>query len=185
MTSVGHWRSYGSVEHEGVSYGQRAHSLRRLIDLPSRATGPFELALGIHPDEKDDLLALARNGWQLVDPDRAAGSPGRYRDYIQASFAELGIAKSGYVDSRSGWFSDRSACYLASGRPVVAQATGFEEVLPVGEGLLCFATTAEAAAAVEAVRSSPQAHRAHARELAEDRLDSRKVLSKLLFALGK
>jgi hypothetical protein len=184
LTTVGHWRSYGSVEHDGVVYGQRAHSLRRLVELPRVAPGPLELALGIHPEETEDLIALQRNGWRLVDPDLAAGSPDRYREYIRASFAELGIAKSGYVDSRSGWFSDRSACYLASGRPVVAQETGFEQVLPVGEGLLSFGSVSEAAEAVEAVRSRPEAHRASARELAEERFDARKVLSRLLDEIG-
>jgi hypothetical protein len=184
FTTVGHWRSYGSIEHEGVSYGQRAHSLRQLIELPREALGPFELALGIHPDEKDDLLALRRTGWQLVDPDDVAGSPERYADYIRRSFAELGVAKSGYVNSHSGWFSDRSACYLASGHPVLAQETGFGEVLPVGEGLLPFTTVADAAAAVEAIRSDPEVHRGRARELAEDLFDARKVLSKLLTELS-
>ncbi len=184
FTTVGHWRSYGSVEYEGVSYGQRAHSLRQLVELPREAPGPFELALGIHPDEEDDLRALHSNGWQLVDPDDVAGSPERYADYIRRSFAELGVAKSGYVNAHSGWFSDRSACYLASGRPVLAQETGFEEVLPVGEGLLSFATLADAATAVEAIRSKPEVHRARARELAEDLFDARKVLSKLLAELA-
>jgi hypothetical protein len=184
FTTIGHWRSYGSTEYEGVEYGQRAHSLRKLIELPQQAPGDFELALGIHPDEVDDLLALHRHGWLLVEPDRVAGTPDLYSHYIRRSFAELGVAKSGYVNSRSGWFSDRSACYLASGRPVVAQETGFGEVLPLGEGLLSFATVAEAAAAVEAVRSRPGVHRARARELAEDLFDARKVLSKLLAELA-
>jgi len=113
-----------------------------------------------------------------------AGTPELYSRYIRRSFAELGVAKSGYVNSRSGWFSDRSACYLASGRPVVAEETGFGEVLPLGEGLLSFATVAEAAAAVEAVRSRPGVHQARARELAEDLFDARKVLSKLLAKLA-
>lgn len=184
FTTIGHWRSYGSTEYEGVEYGQRAHSLRKLIELPQQAPGDFELALGIHPDEKDDLLALHQHGWLLVDPDRVASTPDLYSRYIRRSFAELGVAKSGYVNSRSGWFSDRSACYLASGRPVLAQETGFGEVLPLGEGLFSFATVTEAAAAVEAIRSRPEAHRARARELAEDLFDARKVLSKLLAELA-
>jgi hypothetical protein len=183
FTTIGNWRSYGSMEHEGVGYGQRAHSLRQLFGLPRRTGAPFELALGIHPEEKDDLEGLARGGWRLVDPRRVAGSPKLYADYIRGSFAELGVAKSGYVNSRSGWFSDRSACYLASGRPVVALETGFGEALPVGEGLFTFATEAEAAAAVGAVQAEPRLHRTRAREIAEDLLDSRKVLSRLLVEL--
>jgi glycosyltransferase involved in cell wall biosynthesis len=94
------------------------------------------------------------------------------------------VAKSGYVESHSGWFSDRSACYLASGRPVVAQATGFEEVLPAGEGLLQFSTVDEAVAAIEAVRAEPELHRRRARELAGERFDARTVLSRLLIELA-
>jgi hypothetical protein len=184
FTTIGHWRSYGSLEHEGIHYGQRAHSLRKLFELPKRAPGRFELALGIHPDEEADLTALRQNGWELVDPEEVAGTPEDYAGYIRHSFGELGIAKSGYVDSGSGWFSDRSACYLASGRPVIAQGTGFEEVLPVGEGLLSFATLGEAISAVEAVRSQVDLHRARARELAEDLFDARKVLSRLLVELA-
>lgn len=180
FTTIGHWRSYGSIEHEGIHYGQRAHSLRGLIELPNRVKGQFELALGIHLDEVDDLEALRRNDWSLVDPIAVAGTPDQYASYIRRSEAELGIAKSGYVRSRSGWFSDRSACYLASGRPVVAQETGFGAVLPVGEGLLSFATLDEAAEAVERVRTNPKTHRAQARAIAEDLLDSRSVLSRLL-----
>ncbi len=184
FTSIGHWRSYGSIEYEGIHYGQRAHSLRKLIELPQRAGGRFELALGIHPDEVDDLDSLRRNSWGLVDPDTAAGTPDLYATYIRASAAELGIAKSGYVTSRSGWFSDRSACYLASGRPVLAQETGFSAVLPVGEGLMSFTTLAEAIAAVEEIRGRPEHHRKRARQIAEDMFDSRAVLRGLLLKLA-
>jgi hypothetical protein len=183
FTTIGHWRSYGSIEHEGVGYGQRAHSLRRFLDLPRRVSVPLELALGIHPDEKKDLAALRENGWRLVDPGRVAGTPEAYAAYIRGSYGELGVAKSGYADSRSGWFSDRSACYLATGRPVAAQATGFEQVLPVGEGLLAFTDMDEAAAAIEEVKARPGLHRRRARELAVDLLDARKVLSRLLIEL--
>ncbi len=103
---------------------------------------------------------------------------------MRGSKAELSIAKSGYVASRSGWFSDRSACYLASGRPVVAQETGFSDLLPAGEGLLAFTTMAEAAAAVAAVEADPARHGTAARALAEEHLDARKVLPRLLGELG-
>ncbi len=183
-TSVGHWRSYGSIEHGGVHYGQRAHSLRRLIDLPRRSVARFLLALGIHPDEKNDLEALAANGWELVDPHQVAGSPSSYAEFVRGSRGELCVAKSGYVDSRSGWFSDRSACYLASGRPVVAQETGFSSALPTGEGLLAFATVAEAATAIKAIEADPARHEKAARELAEEHLDSAKVLPRMLDLLS-
>ena len=184
FTSVGHWRSYGSIEHGGVRYGQRAHSLRHLVELPRRSEARFELALGIHPDEVDDLRALRGNGWSLVDPYEVAGTPADYAAFVRGSKGELGVAKSGYVDSRSGWFSDRSACYLASGRPVVAQDTGFAESLPAGEGLLRFETVEEAAAAVAEVEADPARHGRAARELAEEHLDSRQVLPRLLERLA-
>ncbi|HEX8959866.1 MAG TPA: hypothetical protein VF770_08590 [Solirubrobacterales bacterium] len=184
FTTVGHWRSYGSIEHAGIHYGQRAHSLRELIELPRLSDARLQLALGIHPDERRDLDALRRNGWGLLDPIEVAGNPDSYAEFIRASKAELAIAKSGYVASRSGWFSDRSACYLASGRPVVAQETGFSEFLPAGEGLLAFTDTAGAAEAVAEVRRDWQRHSRAARRLAEEHLDARKVLSRLVEALG-
>jgi hypothetical protein len=184
FTSVGHWRSYGSIEHEGVRYGQRAHSLRELIELPRRSDARFEPALGIHPDEVDDLRALRENGWSLLDPAEIAATPAAYADFVRGSKAELSVAKSGYVASRSGWFSDRSAAYLASGRPVVAQDTGFGDSLPVGEGLLAFADTAGAAAAVAEVESDLPRHGRAARELAEQHLDAGKVLPRLLERLA-
>jgi hypothetical protein len=184
FTSIGNWRSYGSIEHGGVRYGQRAHSLRELFDLPRRVETDLELALSIHPDEKRDLQALRRNGWRLLDPVVHAGTPFAYGEFIRASKGELCVAKSGYVASRSGWFSDRSACYLASGRPVVAQETGFSKRLPTGEGLLAFATAAEAADALAAVEANPGRHQDAARALAEEHLDARKVLTRLLERLG-
>jgi len=180
FTSVGNWRGYGSVEHEGVHYGQRVHSMRRFVELPRRSGARFRLALAIHPDETRDLEALAANGWVLVDPREAAGTPDRYAKFIRGSGAELGIAKSGYVESRCAWFSDRSACYLASGRPVLAQDTGFADFLPAGEGLLAFATLDDAVAGVEAIRADHALHSRRARELAEEHLDSDRVLGRLL-----
>jgi len=184
FTSVGHWRSYGSVEHGGIRYGQRAHSLRDLIELPRASDASFQLALGIHPDESRDLAALRANGWELLDPAEVANGPDAYADFVRGSMAELSVAKSGYVVSRGGWFSDRSACYLASGRPVVAQETGFGDFLPTGEGLLAFTTTTEAAGAVDEVMSDPQRHGAAARALAEEYFDARSVLSRLLERLA-
>jgi hypothetical protein len=184
FTSVGHWRSYGSIEHGEVVYGQRAHSMRELFELPALSAARFEIALGIHPDERSDLEALRANGWDLLDPLEVAGSPERYAEFVRGSKAELSVAKSGYVNSRSGWFSDRSACYLASGRPVVAQETGFSDSLPTGEGLLAFGTTAEAAEGVAAIEADPACHGRAARALAEEHLDARKVLPRLLDQLA-
>jgi hypothetical protein len=184
FTSVGHWRSYGSIEHGGIRYGQRAHALRGLFELPRRSGARFELALGIHPDEVDDLRQLRENGWVLLDPYEVTGNPADYAAFVRGSKGELGVAKSGYVNSRSGWFSDRSAVYLASGRPVVAQDTRFDEVLPVGEGLLAFGDAEEAAGAIAEVESDPGRHARAAREIAEEHFDARKVLPRLLEQLA-
>ena len=183
-TSVGHWRSYGPVVHEGLHYGQRAHSARRLLELPSRSPLPVRLALGISPQESADLAALREHGWQLADPCLLAGTPADYRSFVRGSTAELGIAKSGYVDARTGWFSDRSACYLAAGRPVVAQETGWSDVLPSGAGLHAYDDVAGAAAALEAVLADPVGQSQAAHAVARDHLDAHKVLGRLLEAVA-
>jgi hypothetical protein len=184
FTTIGNWRGYGSVEHEGVHYGQKAHSMREYMGLAARTDAPFRLALDVHPAETPDVDALDRNGWQIVAPSTVAADPDSYRDFIAGSLAELGIAKSGYVLSRCGWFSDRSACYLASGKPVVAQDTGFGAFLPTGAGLLSFATEDDALAAVEDVRADYDRHVHAARNIAEQHLDSRKVLTRFLERVG-
>jgi hypothetical protein len=184
FTTVGNWRAYGSIEYQGVFYGQKAHSLRPLITLPSRTGRRFQPALSIHPDETRDLEALSANGWQCIDPVEVAGTATLYRTFIAGSRAGFGLTKSGYVVSRCGWFSDRSACYLASGRPVLAQDTGFDRVLPTGEGLLAFSTLDEAVAGIEEIDSNYPRHSRAARALAEEHFDSDKVLTRLLENLG-
>ena len=184
LTAVANWRGYGSIEHGGRHYGQKAHSLRQFMKLPTLTSEPFTLALAIHPDETKDLLALSANGWRLVDPAKAAPSPAAYQQFIQGSKAEFGIAKSGYVVSRCGWFSDRSVCYLASGRPVIAQETGFSDHLPVGSGMFAFQTTDDVLAAIEQLNMDYQKHSRQARTLAEEYFDSRKVLPALLNQVG-
>jgi hypothetical protein len=183
LTTVGHWRAYGSVDHRGIRYGQKAHSLRPLIDAPAKTGARFALALGIHPDETSDLDALHRHGWELIDPDQAAGTPHRYRDFVQRSWAEFGLAKEGYVASSCGWFSDRSLCYLASGRPVLAQETGFSRYVPTGDGLISFLTAEDLAAGVESLRGRYEHHRHAARAIAAELFDSDRVLSRLLACL--
>ena len=183
FTTVGNWRSYGSIDRNGVRYGQRAHSVRGLLDLPEKTDQAIMPAFAIHPDESADLAALREHGWRLLDPAEVASTPARYREFVQGSKGELGIAKEGYVVSRCGWFSDRSACYLASGRPVVAQDTGFSAHLPVGEGLLAFTTADEAASAIARVVSDYKHHCSAARDLAEECFDSDIVLGRLLRCL--
>jgi hypothetical protein len=184
LTTVGNWRSYGSIEHEGVFYGQKAHTLRDLIELPRLANERFLLALAIHSEEAKDIRALTEAGWELRDPRTMAGTPSAYREFVSGSKAELGIAKAGYVVSRCGWFSDRSACYLASGRPVVAQDTGFGGQLPTGDGLFAFGTIEDVLVAIEDLRRDYGRHARAARALAEEHFDSDRVLTSLLSRVG-
>ena len=121
-----------------------------------------------------------------MDPSIVARTPESYRNYLRSSAAELMVAKNIYVETRSGWFSDRSICYLACGRPVLAQDTGFRERYPIGDGLLAFSDLDEARAGVEAITAEPDRHRRAAREIAEEHFASEVVLPRLLdrLALG-
>lgn len=184
LTTVANWRGYGSIDFNGVSYGQKVHSLRSFIALPTLTKERFELALAIHPNEKPDLEALSANRWQIVDPMQFANTPASYAEFIRGSKAEFGIAKSGYARSRCGWFSDRSVCYLASGRPVIAQDCGFAGLLPVGEGLLAFSTVNEVLSALDSMNSDYERHSRRAREIAVEFFDSDKVLGSLLRKVG-
>jgi hypothetical protein len=185
FTTVASWRgAFGPLEYEGRTYGLRVHEFRRFFELPGRASAPFEVALDIDEAEVADLRQLEVNRWNLVDPRAVAGDPWRYREYVQRSAAELMVAKNLYVETRSGWFSDRSACYLASGRPVIAQDTGLEGLVPVGEGLLAFSTLEEAAAGVEEVAEDYERHSRGARAVAEEHFAAQRVLPSLLEKLG-
>jgi hypothetical protein len=185
MTSVASWRgAYGPIEYQGKSYGLRVHEFRKFAPLPRLSRRPFQLALDIHPSENNDLALLHGNGWSLVDPKVAVGNPAAYQAYIHGSKAEFMVAKNMYVQTQSGWFSDRSICYLASGKPVLAQDTGLGELYPTGEGLLTFTTLEEAVAGVEELTGDYARHARAARALAEDYFDSNKVLPRLLSKLG-
>jgi hypothetical protein len=179
FTSVATWRGPNDpIEWGGERYGVRAHAFRPLAELP-RATGAdFRLALDIDPADAADRALLADGGWRIVDPVEVAGDPDAYRAFVQGSGAELMVAKELYARTNSGWFSDRSAAYLASGRPVLAQNTGF----PAGPdgGLLTFSTPAEARAGVAEIRRDPKGHAAAARGLAEERFAAEQVLAELL-----
>jgi hypothetical protein len=184
LTTIGNWRAYGSVEHDGVFYGQKAHALRPVSSLPALSPKPLEVALAIDPGETADLELLAGDGWRLLDPRTVAATPGAYAQFVRGSWAEFGLAKHGYVTSRCGWFSDRSACYLASGRPVVALDTGFARFLPTGQGLFAAATVEEIVAAVEEIERHYGLHAKAAAELAREHLDSDRVLRRLLERVG-
>lgn len=183
-TTVANWRGYGSVQHDGVTYGQKVHSFRRLFELPSKTRAKLRPALAIHPNEASDLAALASHGWTFVTPTSVASTPDEYQTFIRSSRGELGVAKSGYVDSRSGWFSDRSVCYLATGRPVVAHNTGFGSAIPTGEGLIAFSTAEEAASGIDAVEADYMFHSRRAREIACDSFRADLVLPRLLDLIG-
>ena len=184
LTTIANWRGYGSIESDGQFYGQKAHSLRPFFSLPANTPERFILALSIHQEERSDLEQLKRNGWQLLDPISVANSPANFQQFVQGSKAEFGFAKSGYVISRCGWFSDRSICYLASGRPVIAQETGFSDFLPVGDGLFAFETENDVMESIESLNSDYTHHCESARKLAEEFFDSSKILTRLLGRIG-
>lgn len=181
FTTIASWESFGDLLHDGRWYRGKGASFERLADLPRRVAGQeFELALRRqHPDDE----TLARQlGWHVVEAGRVAGDLDAYRHYVSASRGEIGIAKEAYVTATSGWFSDRSGHYLAAGRPVVAQATGFEARLPTGTGLMVFDTCESAADAIEAVNAGYRLHCRAAREIAAEYLDYRAVLPAFLEA---
>jgi hypothetical protein len=185
FTSIGTWRgAYAPVEFRGRTYGLRVHEFRKFASVPRRTGESFELALRIDESETGDLQLLADGGWTLVDPRIAAADPSAYQRYLRGSKAEFLVAKSIYVETRSGWFSDRSACYLASGKPVLAQDTGLAGLYPLGDGLLAFATPDEAVAGVEEIAGDYARHARAARELAVELFDSDRVLTRLLERLG-
>jgi hypothetical protein len=182
-TGVASWRGpFGPVDFEGLRYGLRVHQMRRFAALPAAVDPPLELALDIDAADAADAALLREGGWRLVSPRAVAGTVEGYRRYVQGSRGELGVAKDMYVRSRGGWLSDRSVCYLASGKPVLAQATGFERAIETGVGLLAFGSPEEAADGLERIESDYAAHSAAARELAAARFDSDRVLGALIEA---
>lgn len=185
ITSVVSWRGpFGPVEFRGGTYGVRVHEFRRFVELPRKTVDRFELALAIDAADHADREALQASGWILTSPEAAAGDPERYRAFLEASKAEVMVAKQMYVATHAGWFSDRSACYLALGRPVAAQETGWSNVLPSGNGLVAFNDLPTAASAIEDISARYADHCEAARALAEDHFDSDIVLGRLLEQAG-
>ncbi len=186
FTGIATWRGpFGPVEYNGKTFGLRVHEFRKFATLPTMVDhADFEIALDIHSAETKDLALLKDNEWRLGDPKIVAADPDGYRNYIRHSMAELMIAKNMYVATRGGWFSDRSICYLASGKPVLAQDTGLAELYATGTGLVTFSTLPEAAAGAETIANDYATHAAAARTIAEEHFDSDKVLPKLLKNLG-
>jgi hypothetical protein len=185
FVTVGAWRGpFAPVEYGGTTYGLRVHEFRKFVELPERVDAEFEAALDIHPADETDIELLRSHGWNLLDPVAATGDPERYQSLVQRAGAEFGVAKNIYVETRSGWFSDRTACFFASGKPALVQDTGLDGLLPLGEGLLAYRTLDEAVAGVEAIRSDYERHALAARTLAEEHFDSDRVLGRLLEELG-
>ena len=181
FTTIANWRgSYGPLEFDGRTYGLKVHEFRKCIGLPRATSLPFEIALGIHPADHKDREALDAAGWRLTDPARAAGSTDAFRNYVGGSGAEFSVAQGVYVHTQSGWFSDRTAVYLASGRPAIVQDTAFGRNLPAGRGLLAFSTPEEAAHGAASIAGDYAAHSRAAREVAEECFDSSRVLGALM-----
>jgi hypothetical protein len=186
FTTVATWRNpLGTIAWEGRTYASKAHAFRELLSLPARAGDRFEVALDIHPADARDRDALLAHGWSLADPRAVAGEPESFRAYVRGSLAECSPAQPLYAETRSGWLGDRTAHYLASGRPALVQDTGLAmSGLPTGEGLLTFRTLDEAAAGARAIAAEPERHGRAARALAQRWLDSDVVLGALLDGLG-
>jgi hypothetical protein len=184
FSSIVSWRGpFGPVEFEGQTYGLRVHEFRKFLELPGQSGLQFELVLDIDSADTADRERLSGNGWSLLNPRSVAKDPAAYRQYIQNAWAEFMVAKQMYVKSNSGWISDRSICYLASGKPVLAQDTYLQDQMPCGKGLLLFSTPAEAVAGAREIAGNYPQHAKAARRLAEEVFDSDIVLRQLLTKL--
>jgi hypothetical protein len=183
-TTITTWHNKGKdVVYRGDRYyWTKDREFERFLDLPRRRTAvPFELAVGV----PDDVRArLDENGWRRRRSIDLSGSVTGYRDYIQRSRGEFTVARDQYVRPRTGWFSDRSACYLAAGRPVITEDTGFGKFIPTGEGLFAFTTMDDVLAAVDAIESDYDKHCRAAREIAESHFGAERVVESLMTRAG-
>jgi hypothetical protein len=185
-TVAGSWWWWGdkSIEFEGQLWGStKAEQFRKFVTLPQLLGEPLEIALELAPDNPE-VEYLAKQGWRVESPKLVTSDAAAYTDYVHSSLGEFSCAKGLYVGTRCGWFSDRSECYLAAGRPAVLQATGFTDVLPTGQGLFSVSTVEEAAEAIRAIRGEYVRHSAAARKLAVEYFDSQRLLSYLLRHIG-
>ena len=177
-TTVMQWDSYQVRDYLGQTYGMKSWSFQPFIRLPQWLPHEtFELALG---NAKSSAGQLRQGGWRVVNPLVPTRTPWTYQQYIQASKGEWSVAKHGYVVSHGGWFSERSTGYLASGKPVVVQETGFSEVIETGRGLLTFRTAEEAVEAIQEVNKDYVFHCKEARRLVEENFEATQVLETLL-----
>jgi hypothetical protein len=180
VTTIMNWQAWSTVEWDGRSYGQKGPELERLMDLPARTGQRIVLAMGGPAPRK----RLMEQGWELANPLEVSGSLAAYRAFIAGSKADLGIAKHAYVASRSGWFSDRSTCYLAAGRPVLHQETGFTDWLPGGEGVFAFSDADGLLDALGALDRDYDRHARAARAIAEEYFEARHVIGRMLDQAG-
>jgi hypothetical protein len=181
VTALLHWAAGSEVVLNGRRYGHKDREFERFLDLPQQTGTRIVAAIG---GRRTPRQLLTEHGWELVDPLEVSGTIDAYRDFILGSRAELGISKHAYVASRCGWFSDRSACYLAAGRPVLHQDTGCGEILPTGEGLLLFKHTADVVWALEELDADYARHAQAARRIAEEHLEARLVVGRMLDEAG-
>jgi hypothetical protein len=177
------WHNKGKniTYQDETYYWTKDREFRKFLDLPRQCSAQFELAAGVNGDVKK---LLGEHGWRQVHSVRISEETDRYREYIQRSRGEFTVARDQYVRPRTGWFSDRSACYLASGRPVITQETGFSKFLPTGKGLFGFTTIEDVLAAVDAIESDYDAHCRAARDIAEEYFAAEKVLFRLIERAG-
>jgi hypothetical protein len=184
FTSIASWENKGKdVTWDGVTYHWSKHvNFVRFLDLPRRVPQRFQLAMD--PGDATVTARLRAAGWQLIDPQPISGDIDTYRNFVLASRGEFTVAKDIYVRPRSGWFSDRSVCYLAAGKPVVTQDTGFGKLVPTGMGLLAFGTMEEAVEALQRIDADYSAHGRAARRVAEEHFAARTVLTRLLADAG-
>ncbi len=181
FTTVMNWTSYKPLEHDGKSYGQKDLEFKKFLDLPqSQSDSLFEIAINSGKTKRTPIDLLRHKRWQVVHPDDVCPDAQSYQAYIRESRAEWSVAKHGYVVGQTGWFSCRSACYLAAGRPVVVQDTGFSRVLPTGDGIVPFVSFDDSGEGVRSVEEHYDRHRAAARDLATSYFDARVVLASLL-----
>ncbi|MCL6257694.1 hypothetical protein M3O96_01250 [Aquiflexum sp. TKW24L] len=179
FTSIMQWKSYAPVKFQEITYGLKAESFSIVENIPLKSQSKIEIALGGDGVPRKELL---EKNWILVDPMEVSIDPWVYQKYIQQSKGEFTVAKSGYVISNSGWFSERSACYLASGRPVITQETGFSQWMETGEGVLSFETEDQALSALDEINSNYEKHCLKALEIAREYFDGEKILQKLIDA---
>jgi hypothetical protein len=185
FTTVANWRQGNAITYRGETYHwSKDREFRKFIDAPRRAGVPLELATGLAHLPADDRRLLDDGGWRVIDAHAFTTDPWVYRDYVRASRGEFTVAKDQNVRLRSGWFGERSACYLAAGRPVIMQDTGFGRVLPTGEGLFAFDTMDDVLAAFEAVAADYDRHARAARAIAAEYFRAETVLARLLADLG-